>query len=93
MSTAHIRRGTLTIPVEIRKKASLEDGTLISIEYKPDDGVIILKPDVSSTTEDYVTLSRKGKEMIEEALKAEKSGDVIGPFSNIKDALKALKEN
>jgi len=30
--------------------------------------------------------------MINEALDAEKSGEVIGPFSDIKEALKALKE-
>ena len=43
--------------------------------------------------EDYVILSKKGKDMIEEALEAERSGDVVGPFSNIKEALKALKES
>ena len=93
MPIAKIRRGALTIPIEIRRKANLEDGTFISIEYKPDDGVIILKPEVWVDQEDYVILSPEGKEMIEEALEAEKSGDVVGPFSNIEEALKALKEN
>ena len=93
MSIAKIRRGGLTIPVEIRRKANLEDGTFISIEYKPDDGVIILKPKALIKQEDYVILSKKGKDMIEEALEAERSGDVVGPFSNIKEALKALKES
>jgi len=31
--------------------------------------------------------------MIDEALDAEKNGEVIGPFSDIKEALKALKES
>ena len=93
METVKMRRGALTIPVEIRRKAGLEDGTFISIEYKPDDGVIILKPEILIDEEDYVILSQKGKEMIEEALEAEKNGDVVGPFSNIEEALKALKES
>ena len=41
--------------------------------------------------ENYVKLSKKGKKMINEALDAEKSGEVIGPFSDIKEALKALR--
>ena len=93
MPIAKIIRGALIIPIEIRRKASLEDGTFIDVEYKPDDGVIILKPKVLIDEEDYVILSNKGQEMIEEALEAERIGDVVGPFSNIEEALKALKEN
>jgi len=93
MPIVRIRKGALTIPIEIRKKASLKDGTLISVEYQPDNDVIILKPEILIDGEDYVVLSQKGKEMIEEALEAEKSGDVVGPFSNIEDAIKALKED
>ena len=81
----------LTIPAEIRKKVSLEDGTYVFIEYKPSDGVIILRPKILQ--EDYVTLSKKGKKMLKEAIEAERSGDVIGPFSSIEEALKALKES
>jgi len=51
-------------------------------------GVIILKP--KTNDKDYVVLSEKGREMIEEALEAERRGEVIGPFSNVKEALKAL---
>ncbi|MBC8235290.1 AbrB/MazE/SpoVT family DNA-binding domain-containing protein [bacterium] len=93
MPIAKIRKGALTIPVEIRRKANLEDGTFISIEYNPDDGFIILKPELLIDQKDYVILSEKEKEMIEEALQAEKNGDVVGPFSNIEEALKALKES
>jgi len=50
-----------------------------------------LKP--KANDEDYAVLSEKGKEMIEEALEAERKGEVIGPFSDIKEALKALKES
>jgi len=92
MPLSKIRRGTFTIPVEIRREASLEDGTLISVEYDSDKGVIILKPEVSTDGEEYVTLSTKGKAMIEEALEAERNGEVVGPFSNTEDAIKALKE-
>jgi hypothetical protein len=52
-----------------------------------------LKSEILTNQEDYVTLSKKGKEMIEEALQAEKNGDVVGPFSNIEAALKTLKES
>lgn len=91
MLTVEIREGVLTIPSEILHQANLEDGALVDVEYQPDNGVIILKP--KSNDDDYVVLSEKGKEMIEEALEAERKGEVIGPFSNIKDALKALKES
>ncbi len=50
-----------------------------------------MKP--KANDEDYAVLSEKGKEMIEEALEAERKGEVIGPFSDIKEALKALKES
>ena len=90
MPVAKLRKGALTIPVEIRKKACLEDGILISVEYNPDDGVIILKP---TDGEDSVTLSQKGIKMIEEALNAERRGDVVGPFSNVDAAIKALNES
>lgn len=91
MAIAKIRGGTFTIPVEIRKKANLEDGNFIEVKYKPDENVVILKPKVLIDEEDYVILSKKGEKMIEEALEAEKSGDVVGPFSDIESAIKALK--
>jgi bifunctional DNA-binding transcriptional regulator/antitoxin component of YhaV-PrlF toxin-antitoxin module len=93
LSVAKIRKGALTIPMDIRKKANLEDGTFVSVEYKSSDGVIILKPKSLLDHENYLTLSKKGKKMIDEALDAEKSGEVIGPFTDIKEALKALKES
>ena len=57
------------------------------------DAASRLKPEIPSDQAEYVTLSEKGKEMIDDALEAEKKGDIIGPFSNIKEALKALKES
>jgi AbrB family looped-hinge helix DNA binding protein len=93
MSVAKIRKGSLTIPAEIRKKANLEDGTVVTVEYEPADGIIILKPEISINQENYVKLSKKGKIMIEEALETVKNGDIIGPFSDIKKALEALKES
>ena len=93
MLVAKIRKGMLTIPAEIRRKANLEDGDLVSVNYESIDGIIILKPKVIVDQKDYAKLSEKGKMMIEEALDAEKNGDVIGPFSDIKEALKALKES
>ncbi len=93
MSVAKIRKGAITIPAEIRKKAHLEEGTIVAVEYKSADGIIVLKPKVSVNQEDYVKLSKKGKMMIEEALDAKKNGDIVGPFSDIEKALKALKES
>jgi len=91
MLVAKIRKGTLTIPAEIRRKANLEDGDLVSVNYDSIDGIIILKPKVIVDQKDYAKLSEKGKMMIEEALDAEKNGDVIGPFSDIKEALNTLE--
>lgn len=93
MSVAKIRKGALTIPIDIRKKANLEDGTLVSVEYESVDGIIILKPKSLVDQKNFVKLSKKGKKMIDEALDAEKSGELVGPFSDIKEALKALKES
>jgi bifunctional DNA-binding transcriptional regulator/antitoxin component of YhaV-PrlF toxin-antitoxin module len=93
LSVAKIIKGALTIPVDIRRKANLEDGSFVSVEYKSADGVIVLKPKSLINHENHVKLSKKDKKMINEALDAEKSGEVIGPFSDIKEALKALKES
>jgi bifunctional DNA-binding transcriptional regulator/antitoxin component of YhaV-PrlF toxin-antitoxin module len=91
MLVAKIRKGTLTIPAEILRKANLEDGDLVSVNYESIDGIIILKPKAIVDQKDYAKLSEKGKMMIEEALDAEKNGDVIGPFSDIKEALNTLE--
>ena len=91
MLVAKIRKGTLTIPAEIRRKANLEDGDLVSVNYESIDGIIILKPKAIVDQKDYAKLSEKGKMMIEEALDAEKNGDVIGPFSDIKEALNTVE--
>ena len=93
MSVTKIRKGAITIPAEIRKEAKLEDGTVVVVEYKSADGIIVLRPEASINHENYVKLSKKGKTMIEEALDAEKNGDIVGPFSDIEKALKALKES
>lgn len=90
MQTTRIRRGAFTIPAEIRKKAGLKDGTIISVEYKADNGEIIIKPKPFMDEDDYTILSNKGKKMIDEALEDAKNGNVIGPFSDIKEALKAV---
>ncbi|MGB9596691.1 MAG: AbrB/MazE/SpoVT family DNA-binding domain-containing protein [Candidatus Poribacteria bacterium] len=92
MPVAKIRKGAITIPIKTRKEANLEDGAFVSIEYKSVDGVIILKPNVSACKDDQVRLSEKGKIMIEKALDAEKKGEIIGLFSDIQKALRALKE-
>lgn len=93
MPLVKLRRGALTIPKDIRKEAELSDGNWIDVEYKPEEEVIILKPKVLFDKKDYLTLSKKGKKLIEEALQAEKNGDVVGPFSDIEEALEALKES
>lgn len=40
MSVAKIRKGALTIPAEIRKKANLEDGTVVAVFRLPSSGTL-----------------------------------------------------
>ena len=60
--------------------ARLEDGTIVLVPQK-----LIPKDQAWFWTEDW----QKGEREADEAIL---KGDLVGPFSNIKDALKALKK-
>ena len=75
----------VVIPKKVREAAQLEIGDFLTAELKPDG--ILLKP--------AIVVERDFKAELEQHLKeAEadlKTGRVLGPFANARDALRALK--
>lgn len=80
----------ITLPQELRKKFNISIGDYLEIEDKKEGLMIrpvkIIRPDQSY----FYTPEWQKKET--EADEAISKGDVIGPFDNAKDAIKALKK-
>ena len=80
----------ITIPHILRKKLNLAVGDYMEIENQ--DGDIIFKPVkvIHPDTEYFYTKEwQKGEAQADADIV---KGDVIGPFDNIKDSVKALKK-
>jgi AbrB family looped-hinge helix DNA binding protein len=80
----------ITLPAEVRKKLKIEVGDYLEAENTKEGIVIrpvkLVRPDQAwFYTEEW----QKGEREADEALA---KGEVVGPFENIKDALKALKK-
>ncbi len=83
------RHYQITLPNDLRKKFSLTEGDYMEIEEK--DGGITIKPVklIHPDQEYFYTKEwQKGEAEADEDIK---NGNLVGPFDNIKDALKALK--
>jgi AbrB family looped-hinge helix DNA binding protein len=91
MTLAKVRgRYQITLPTTIRKKFNIVAGDFIDIEERP--GGFFLKPVkmISHDQEYFYTKEWQANEA--EADEDIRNGDLIGPFDNIGDALKALKK-
>ena len=79
----------ITIPQELRKKFNVAVGDYLEIEDQEEGLVIkpvkVVRPDQAY----FYTPEWQKKEA--EADEAIAKGDVLGPFNNAKDAIKALK--
>ena len=83
-------RGQIVIPQAVRKEAHCETGDLLEAIVK--DDMIILKPVKTIPRNQAWFWSEKWQRMEKEADEAIIKGDVVGPFDNIEDAIKALRK-
>ena len=83
-------RGQIVIPQAVRKEAHCETGDLLEAIVK--DDTIILRPVKTIPRDQAWFWSEKWQKKEKEADQAIAKGDVVGPFSNSHDALKALKK-
>lgn len=91
MEVAKIKRNyQLTIPRSIRKKMKLAVGDHVEIDVEGNQ--VIIKPLklIHADQEYFYTKEWQDKEA--EADKDIEKGDLMGPFENANDALKALKK-
>ncbi|RJQ54709.1 MAG: AbrB/MazE/SpoVT family DNA-binding domain-containing protein [Desulfobacteraceae bacterium] len=80
----------ITLPNSVRKKFNISEGDYMEVEAQGED--IVLKPvKVVHPDQEYFYTKEWQKEEAE-ADKDIAKGDVIGPFDNIRDSLKALKK-
>ncbi len=82
-------KGQVTLPYKIRKKENIKVGDYLEIDAK--HGKIILIPQVVINKFALMKLSKKGKKMIEEALK-EVAKDKVKKFKDVEDLIKELHE-
>ena len=85
------RNYQITIPQSLRKIVRLSVGDYVEVDIQDDTLVIrpvkVIRPD----QEYFFTKEWQAKEA--EADKDIAEGKVVGPFENVRDALKALKNN
>ena len=79
----------ITIPNSLRKNFNIAVGDYMELEKK--NGEIILKPVKLVHPEQAYFYSKEWQQGETEADKDIANGDVLGPFDNLKESLKALK--
>lgn len=80
----------ITIPQELRKKFNVSVGDYLEIETQKEGLIIKLVKVIHPGQEYFYTPEWQKKEA--EADEAIAEGEVLGPFDNAKDAIKALKK-
>jgi len=80
----------ITIPRSLREKFKFAVGDFVEIESK--NGEIIVKPVKFVHPDQEYFYTQEWQKGEAEADKDIARGDVIGPFDNIKDSLKAIKK-
>jgi AbrB family looped-hinge helix DNA binding protein len=88
MSLVQVReKAQITIPSKIRKTLGIKKGDYLEAEIE--DNKIVFIPKVLIDKAEPVTLSKKGVEMLEEALEDVKKGRVK-KFENVEELIKDL---
>jgi antitoxin MazE len=82
-------RYQITIPNSLRKNFNIAVGDYMELENK--NGEIILKPVKLVHPEQAYFFSKEWQQGEAEADKDIANGDVLGPFDNLRESLKALK--
>ncbi len=80
----------ITIPQKLRKKLNLTVGDFLEIEDQNNE--IVIKPVKLVHPDQEYFYTKEWQEGEVQADKDIESGDVVGPFKNIKDGLRALKK-
>ena len=80
----------ITLPNSLRKKFNISEGDYVEIEEQGQD--IVLKPVKVIHPDQEYFYTKEWQKMEAEADKDIAEGNVVGPFDNIKDSLKALKK-
>ncbi|MDD5452269.1 MAG: AbrB/MazE/SpoVT family DNA-binding domain-containing protein [Thermodesulfobacteriota bacterium] len=84
------RHYQITIPQGLRRKLNLAVGDYVEVENK--DGDIIMKPVKLVHPDQEYFYTKEWQEGEAQADKDMAKGDVVGPFDNIKAAVRALKK-
>lgn len=91
MSLVKIKQNyQITIPQRLRKKFNISVGDYVEIEQQKDSLVIKPVKVIHPGQEYFYTPEWQKKEA--EADDAIAQGEVLGPFDNVKDAIKAIKK-
>ena len=92
MSVVKVRnRYQLTIPAEVREELGLKIGDYVEVSVQR--GKVVLVPQERVDQEDAWFWSELWQEKEREADEALAKGQVIGPFENAQQSLKALKQS
>jgi len=84
------RHYQITLPSALRKKLNIDIGDYVEVENK--NGDIVMRPVKLVHPDQEYFYTREWQEGEAQADKDIARGDVVGPFDNIKDGLKALKK-
>ena len=91
MDLVKVRRHfQITLPGSLRKKFNINEGDYMEVEDKK-EGILIKPVRVIPSDQEYF-YTKEWQKGEAEADRDIERGDVVGPFDNIKDALKALKK-
>jgi antitoxin MazE len=90
MALMKIRKNyQITLPRDLRSKFNLAEGDYVEAETK--DGCIVLRPVKVIQPDQEYFYTREWQEKESEVDEEIRRGEVVGPFDNAKDAIKALK--
>ena len=90
MSLVKVRKHSqITIPNEIRRKLKIAEGDYLEIEVH--DNELVLKPVKVIHSDEAYFHTKEWQAGEKEADRDIAEGAIIGPFDDIKDALKTLK--
>ena len=84
------RHYQITLPAGLRKKLNIDIGDYVEVENK--NGDIVMRPVKVIHPDQEYFYTKEWQEGEAQADKDIAKGDVVGPFDNIRDSLKALKK-
>jgi antitoxin MazE len=90
MSLVKVKKNyQITLPTALRKTLKIEEGDYLEVEKQ--DTELVLKPVKVVHPDQAYFYSQEWQDGEKKADENIKKGEILGPFSKIKDGLKALK--